>query len=150
MFTLSGNNSYTGGTIIDGGTLQLQSALAHLGSGNVSITSNAITLEITTGVLDAIGNAATLSIAGGGTINIADAGFVTLGLGVNEIVGGLVLGGVAQSPGTYGSSSSPVLFKNLAHTGGSDWMAIADQTASSVHWNFEIDFPADFFIADLG
>jgi len=45
-------------------------------------------------------------------VGIADQSFLMLGAGVNETVGGLILGGVAQTTaGTYGSSSSLATFK---------------------------------------
>jgi autotransporter-associated beta strand protein len=130
--TLTGNNTYTGGTTIDGGTLSVQTLSAHLGSGNVSVTANAVTLEIMTGVLDAIANSATLTLAGGGAPNIADAGFAALGVGVNEVVGGLVLGGVNQAPGIYGSSTSPALFKSDEYFSGNGIVIVVPEPRSSI------------------
>ena len=43
---------------------------------------------------------------------MADQNFAILGAGVNEVVGGLVLGGVSQAPGTYGSTASGAQFQN--------------------------------------
>jgi len=116
---LSGGNSYSGGTTINGGTVRLTGAAATLGVGEVMVNSAdamffgaSAKLTIQTGVLDAIANSATLSLAGGGVFGFADDGFLELEPGVNEIVGALFLGGVAQLPGTYGSSASGAMFKN--------------------------------------
>ena len=115
---LTGANTYTGGTLVAGGILQVNGATANLGTGNVTVDnasspSSIARLSISTGVLDAIANNATLSLAGGGTAGVADQNFAILGAGVNEVVGGLVLGGVNQTtPGTYGSTASPATFQS--------------------------------------
>ena len=116
---LNGTNTYSGGTIVDGGTLVVSGAGATLGTGNVTVNSASLSwagssakLTIQSGVLNAIADTATLSLAGGNNAGVADDGYAELGAGVNEVVGGLVLGGVPQGPGTYGSSSSSATFKN--------------------------------------
>ena len=103
---LSGANTYSGGTNISNGVLQLTGANATLGLGNVTVTSGATRLDITTGVLNAISDTATLSLAGGGTAGVADNGFAKLGNGIDEVVAALILGGTNEAPGTYGSSTS--------------------------------------------
>ncbi len=103
---LSGANTYSGGTNISNGVLQLVGANATLGLGNVTVTSGATRLDITTGVLNAINDTATLSLAGGGTPGVADFGYARLGTGIDEVVGTLILNGVNEAPGTYGSSTS--------------------------------------------
>jgi autotransporter-associated beta strand protein len=117
--TLTGNNTYTGLTTVTGGTLVAGGVSGLLGTGSVSVENTAIKLTIQTGVVSAIGDAATLTLAGGGTAGTADAGFVDLGTGVNETVGGLVLGGLPQAPGTYGSTSSLATFKDNEYFAGS-------------------------------
>jgi hypothetical protein len=68
---------------------------------------------IQTGVLNAIGDNAMLSLSGGSTPDVADVGFALLEAGVNDRIGALVLGGVAQTSGlTYGSTASGALFKS--------------------------------------
>jgi fibronectin-binding autotransporter adhesin len=115
-YVLTGNNTYTGGTLVAGGVLRVSGATAHLGSGTVEVNNasspSAIArMEIQTGVTDAIGNDAILKLAGGGAPNAADQNFIILGSGVNEQVGGLVLGGVVQTlPGTYGATGSGATF----------------------------------------
>jgi hypothetical protein len=88
-------------------------------------------LSIQTGVLNAIADTATLSLAGGGTAAFADDGFVDLGGGVNEIIRGLVLGGVSQPVGTYGGSLSPAQFKNDEYFGGSGIVTVVPEPASA-------------------
>jgi autotransporter-associated beta strand protein len=114
---ITGDNSYSLGTLIAGGILQLFGANADLGLGDVTV-SNATSpdsiarLSITTGVLDAIANSATVTLAGGGTFGVADQSFIELGVGVDEIVAGLILGSTLMGPGTYGSTGSLAAFKS--------------------------------------
>jgi hypothetical protein len=55
-------------------------------------------LEIAAGVLDAIDNAASLTVTTGGMVN--------LGSGVNDILAGLTLDSFIAGPGTYGALGS--------------------------------------------
>jgi fibronectin-binding autotransporter adhesin len=110
--TLPNSNSYAGGTSLRGGTIIAAAASGALGSGNVIVESGAVKLTIQTGVLSAIADSATLSLAGGGVPNVADNGFAELAAGVNEILTGLVLGTAAQPPGTYGSTLSSATFRS--------------------------------------
>lgn len=100
---LNGANDYSGGTMANAGTIVLGDAAATLGTGDVTVGG---ILRLQSSVLDGIADTATLSLLGGGDPGIADAGYLELGAGLNEIVGGLVLGGLVQSAGTYGSSTS--------------------------------------------
>jgi autotransporter-associated beta strand protein len=126
--TVTAANSYQGGTRVSQGTLVLSGADASLGSGDVFVDGSTIAdggpgngvasgrLTIQSGVTNAIADAAILTLTGddtsnGGGPDGAPGGFVTLEDGVNEIVGGLVLGGVPQLPGTYGSTSSGAAFQ---------------------------------------
>ena len=114
---LSGANTYFGGTTISGGSVQV-AANGALGPGNVSVLDTAVTLTIQTGVFNAVSDNAVLSLAGGGVPNFADAGFVTLNPGVNETVKNLMLNGVFQLAGTYGSTGSGATFQNDEYFSG--------------------------------
>jgi fibronectin-binding autotransporter adhesin len=117
FLVLAGPNTYSGGTLVNGGILVASGASATFGTGEVTVNNAAspdsiARIRIESGVLDAIADTATLSLVGGGTPGVADQGFAQLGDGVNEIVGGLMLGLVTQGPGTYGSTSSTATFQN--------------------------------------
>jgi autotransporter-associated beta strand protein len=120
-------NTSSGGTVVEGGSL----AVGHfnlfnngfgeypatdgtLGSGDVTVNSTAVRLEIESGMPanSVIGDLATVSLAGGGTAGTADFGYTLLGAGVNETVGMLLLNGIAQEIGTYGSTTSGATFQN--------------------------------------
>ena len=78
------------------------------------------------GTGNVIDDAATLTLLGGGTAGVADQNFAILGAGINETVGGLVLGGVAQSTfGTYGSTTSGATFQNDEYFSGTGVVTLA-------------------------
>jgi hypothetical protein len=109
IVTLTGANTYQGGTTVSTGQLTVSGATATLGTGNASVlgTTAGTFLSIASGVTNAIADAATLTLAGGGTAGTPDAGYIDLGAGVNETVASLVLVGLgAQAPGTYGGTGS--------------------------------------------
>ena len=64
--TLPNSNSYAGGTTLRGGTIIAAAANGALGTGNVTVDSTAVKLTIQSGVLSAIADNATLTLAGGG------------------------------------------------------------------------------------
>jgi fibronectin-binding autotransporter adhesin len=115
---LTADNSYAGGTLVAGGILQVSGPDADLGDGDVTVDnasspSSIARLSISSGVDNAIADIATLRLAGGGTPGVADQNFAILGAGVNDVIGGLVLGGVTQTaPGTYGSTASGATFQS--------------------------------------
>lgn len=102
--TLAGANTYTGDNTINGGSLTASGASATFGGGDVTV--NAGSAAISAGVANAILNSATLTLLGGGTANMADAGFISLAAGINEQVAALVLGATTQLAGTYGATGS--------------------------------------------
>jgi autotransporter-associated beta strand protein len=118
---LSGANSYSGGTTVGTGLLSLSGSIAKLGTGNVTVLGNSpgTALQILSGVSNAIADTATLSLLGGGTTGVADQGYANLGTGINETVRMLLLNGVLQGPGTYGSTSSSATFQNNEFFSGS-------------------------------
>jgi fibronectin-binding autotransporter adhesin len=136
---LNGSNTYAGGTTVNGGTLRLTGAGASLGVGEVRINAGSseqvpnasARLLIQTGVLDAIANNATLSLAGGNFIGVPDDGFLELETGINEIVGALLFGGVAQIPGTYGSTASGAMFQNDEYFFGAGILTVTPEPGSA-------------------
>ena len=111
---LTATETYTGSTTVGAGLLTLSGANARLGAGDITVlgTTAGTALQIQTGVSNAILNTSMLSLAGGGTAGVADQGYADLGSGIVETVNMLMLNGVAQGPGTYGSSLSSATFKN--------------------------------------
>jgi hypothetical protein len=102
--------------VADGGAFDSAAVTAHpnanFGTGdihavatpsNIALAVSRVTIP--SGVLNAIGNSATLSIDG--NADWGRSAFAELGDGVNEVVGKLVLGGVTQLSGvTYGSTTN--------------------------------------------
>jgi autotransporter-associated beta strand protein len=96
--TLSGVNAYTGATTINGGTL----IAAHDGAlgRNVNLTASGVTLTLQNGATNNhIGDAASLSIVSGSTVNLNFTG-------TPDTIGFLIVDGVFQAPGLYGSAAS--------------------------------------------
>ena len=132
QLVLNGSNSYAGGTFVNGGTLVIGGASATLGSGNVTVddllsVASIAKLTIQSGVLDAIADTASLTLAGGGIAAVADENFVELQSGINEIVAALMLGGVAQGPGTYGSTLSSATFQNDEYFSGTGIVTVVPE-----------------------
>jgi autotransporter-associated beta strand protein len=135
---VTNTNPYQGGTIIDGGSLAVGNADAinngfgfypatagTLGTGNVTVNTAATFLEFESGVVNAIADTATVSLFGGGNAGIADNGYMLLDSGVNETVGSLLLNGVLQPGGTYGSSASGAMFPNDEYFSGTGVLTVA-------------------------
>ena len=136
--SLGGDNSYSGGTLVRGGMLIISSASADFGTGDVAILSGnsmftgaSASLQISTGVLNAIADTATLSLAGGGAFGVADDGYASLQGGINEVVGGLTLGGVPQPFGTYGSSTSGATFTNDEYFSGTGIITVVPEPGTA-------------------
>jgi autotransporter-associated beta strand protein len=132
---LSGTNTYTGGTTVAGGILQVSGASANLGAGNVTVDNassplSIARLQILSGVTNAISDTATLTLAGGGTPGAADRNFADLATGLDERIGALILGGVPQSPGSYGSTASPATFKNDEFFSGAGVVTVVPEPAA--------------------
>ncbi|HEX6961599.1 MAG TPA: autotransporter-associated beta strand repeat-containing protein [Lacipirellula sp.] len=128
---LTAANSYSGGTDVEGGILTVSGAGAILGGGDVTVTGGS--LDISSGVANAIANTATLSISGTGMVN--------LGAGVNDIIAVLSLGGVDQASGTYGSSASSATFKLDQYFSGPGILTV--QAAASFAADFDNDSDVD-------
>ena len=107
---LSGHNTFSGGTIVEDGTLTVSGASATFGGGDVTV--NAGHAAISAGVTNAILDTAKLTLLGGGTPDFADVGFIDLAAGINERITALFLGAASQANGTYGSTLSAATFQN--------------------------------------
>jgi autotransporter-associated beta strand protein len=102
---LTGANTYAGGTTVDGGTLTASGSSATFGDGDIMVSGGV--LGIASGVLDAIDDAAALTVTTGG--------MVSLGVGINDILAGLTLDSFVAAPGTYGHSTSSATNSGLAN-----------------------------------
>lgn len=146
ILVLRNDNTYSGGTLVEQGTLVVSDSLstvgaaADLGTGNVFVdgrTVNGTTvgsgtsiasgiLRIEEGVANAIANTATLTLTGDEGSDAFIGGRIDLEANVNETVGGLVLNGITQTVlGTYGSSTSLATFKNDAFFSGLGMITLA-------------------------
>ncbi|MGI9088908.1 MAG: beta strand repeat-containing protein [Chthoniobacterales bacterium] len=97
--SLTNSNTYTGGTLINAGTL-LAGADGALGTGNVSLAASSVTLTLQNGATNNyIADNANLSIVSGSTINLNFNGNP-------DAVSALFVDGIAQAPGLYGSAAS--------------------------------------------
>ena len=116
--TLAGNNvlileaanPYTGKTCVGSGILQVgDETLTHsrLGKGDIEVAAGG-TLRIKARVVNAISDTATVSLGNTGNVFF---GVMDLDSGINETVGSLLLDGIAQPAGTYGSSASAAAHK---------------------------------------
>lgn len=109
--SLTNANTYSGGTLVNSGTL----IAAHdgaLGSGNVSVSGSGVLTLQNGATNDYIANAATLSIASSSTVNL-------IFTGAPDTIASFVVDGVAQAPGLYGSAASgaPNQLPELTGTG---------------------------------
>jgi autotransporter-associated beta strand protein len=128
---LTGTNSYQGGSVVNGGALVAGGAsTTAFGTGDVTVQSfaagAAARIILESGAGNVIDDAAILSLAGGNAALTADDGYAELGAGVNETVGGLILGGVAQTSfGTYGSTASGATFQDDEYFSGTGVITLA-------------------------
>jgi hypothetical protein len=102
--TLGGANTYPGDNTVNGGSLTASGSAATFGAGDVTV--NAGSAAISAGVMNAILDTATLTLAGGGMVNMADVGFIDLATGIDERIGSLVLGTTTYTSGTFGATGS--------------------------------------------
>ena len=131
---LTADNTYTGGTTVNVGTLQTGTTGGKLGPGNLTVANGAVCqIRHATG---ALGRYAYVHLNGTGRLDLA--------AGVTETVARLYLNGVLQAPGTYTSSN---LASNLSGSGSlvvGDVVppAPAGLTATLTSWNaVRLDWP---------
>lgn len=104
-------NAYSGGTVVTQGTLDVAVA-SNLGTGNVMVDgATASGASRANGKLNlhgntSIPNTAYLNITGDDGIDGSVGGFVNIDFGIDEVIGGLMLGGKIIGAGTYGSVAS--------------------------------------------
>jgi fibronectin-binding autotransporter adhesin len=123
---LSNSNTYTGGTTIAGGALQLGDGIGNNGYVSGSITSSGI-------VIFANPNSQTFSgtISGGGSLRKSASGTLTLS-GANSFAGATVNAGILQvSGGSNRMGTSP----NLTINGGTLDLGGGTQNAGSITMN---------------
>jgi autotransporter-associated beta strand protein len=121
---LNATNTYTGGTTVTGGTLDVRKD-GGLGSGNVSVTNGA-TLKLGSGTAnDYINNTASLLLNGSAMVNLAYAG--------TDAIGGLSFDGGAtfQALGTWGSTTSSAVHKD-SHFAGNGILNVVLATDTTV------------------
>jgi autotransporter-associated beta strand protein len=138
LIVLTNANTYSGGTTLNGGRMQVSGATATFGTGDVFVLDPGTALNagpgasfgiarliISQGVANAIADNKQLSIAGGFTDDALPASFAELQTDVNEVVGSLKLGGIDQLNGrTYGSMSSSAMVKNDEFFSGTGMVAV--------------------------
>jgi len=123
----TGANTFSGGVTITNGTLAAEKTGA-LGSGNITVAESSLTstatLSITTGVVNAINDSATLSLQSF-TVGGANFSTVSLAAGINETIAALFFDGVSQAAGTWGATGSGATFINDNWFTGSGILTVA-------------------------
>ncbi len=116
--SLTNSNTYTGGTLINVGTL-VGGADGALGRGNVSLTASSVTLTLQNGATNNyIADSANLSLVNGSTINLNFSGNP-------DAISSLVIDGIAQAPGLYGSATSGAPFQRPEFFGSGELLVTA-------------------------
>ena len=103
-------NSYAGGTTINGGTF-VANTDGSLGTGNISLSAASVTLILQNGAINNyIADTATLNIGfTNDTVNLAYSG--------TDTIKALVINGVTQANGTWGSPTSGAMHTDPLFTG---------------------------------
>ncbi|MFH0954014.1 MAG: Ig-like domain repeat protein [Verrucomicrobiota bacterium] len=121
---LNATNTYTGGTTVSGGTLEVRKD-GGLGSGSVNVASGA-TLRLSSGAThDYINNSASLLLTNSAVVNLAYSGTDTID--ALSFDGGATL----QASGTWGSLSSTAAHKD-SHFAGSGLLNVVFATTTAV------------------
>jgi len=115
---LSGTNNYTGGTSLNAADTLTFPAGASGASSSLQLISGSLCQVLTT--LPVLATNATVSISGQ----------LFLTNGVNMTIGNLLLNGVVQTNGTWGSSSSVAINKNDIYFGGAGVLTVGSNSIS--------------------
>ena len=119
-------NAITGKTVVGAGILQVGDATntSNLGVGDVEVAQGAI-LKLVNDA--AISDAATVNLIKNGLFN----GRLEIAAGLNETIGGLILGGVAMTNGTYSAvAAEGVDFVNADYFAGSGIVTVVPEPAT--------------------
>jgi autotransporter-associated beta strand protein len=130
VLVLKAANTYTGKTCVGSGILQVGDGTlttSRLGNGDVDVAAGGA-LCIKARVANAIADAATVSLGNTGDVFY---GMMNLENGISETVGSLVLGGVSQPAGTYGSSASAATHKLDTYFSGPGILTVAWQKGAT-------------------
>ena len=140
--TLSGANSYTGGTTINGGTLQMGTSTA------LGAVTGTLTLGSGTAVLNMMGNSTTVGVLSGisgGTITVGNSGS-TATLTVNQLASSYTFSGVMDDNGTLsftkGGGGTLTLTGNNTYRGGttvSGGTLLANSASATGSGNVTVD-----------
>ena len=123
-WTLSGTNTYSGGTTLSAGTLNANAASA-LGAGNVTVSAGTLVI----GAADAMADAAALRLPSAAAKNLT--------MNFNDTVGSLFLGGVPQPNNTYTSSGLGIAWMNP----GSGILTVGSAAAQPRYWDLDGETP---------
>jgi autotransporter-associated beta strand protein len=123
--SLTNSNTYSGGTLINAGTLQALHDGA-LGVGSVSLTAASVTLTLQGGATNNyIADAAGLSIVSNSTVDLNFSG-------TPDTIGSLSVNGVLQSPGLYGSAASGAPNQLPEFTGTGEVLVVPEPGTSAL------------------
>lgn len=123
-------NTYTGRTTVCSGILQLGDAIpsqARLGRGDLAIAAGG-TLRIAANVVHGLPESATITLLHAGS---SFYGVVDLAAGIREAVGGLIIDGKGQAPGTYGGAESAATHKLGHYFSGTGLLTVTAQAADA-------------------
>lgn len=112
--TLSGANTYTGATIIEGGTLAIGSGGSIADSSSVQLTQSGTTFDISAGGNQTIG---ALSGVSGSAVNLGANTLTTNVAGTTSTFGGIVQGSGGLTVNATGSAGSLTLTASNTYTG---------------------------------
>ena len=123
--TLSGVNTYAGGTNVGGGMLTLTSNGA-LGTGDVSLAAGgtmSLSSAVTAAHNDSTGTTLTFASATTSIVNLE-------GSGVQDTVAALIVDGVTEPLGTYGAVGSGAEYTDIADFTGTGELSVVPEPST--------------------